>query len=104
MKCKLNDLCFIIKSNNISNIGKVVTCADYLGYLSIGTYDYYSSKYGKGYYIIATQGHYWLTKGNLTSIDGTPLEITVFNDTDLLPIPTEPIEDSETSSKELEFN
>lgn len=104
MKCKLNDLCFVIKSNNIKNIGKVVTCTEYLGYLSIGRYEYYSSKYGKCYYTIDTQGHYWLTKGNLINIDGIHLEISVFNDTELCPIPTEPIEDSEISSKELEFN
>ena len=99
MKCKLNDLCFVIKSRVPSNIGKVVTCKQYLGYYTKG------AQVVDGLcFVVEQSAHFWMVEGNVTDYGGRNLGYGVSSEYQLLPIPTEPIEDSEISSRELEFN
>lgn len=101
MKCKLNDLCFVIKTlGNPLNLGKVVTCKEYLGFVNKGI-----NIYKEGLYFTATtEDHYWIVEGNVLTRAGESFGFIAISESELLPIPTEPIEDSEISSKELEFN
>ena len=100
MKCKLNDLCFVIKSETVANIGKVVTCKKYLGRLPMGR-NYFNMNFLD---VKDAAKEYWIVTGNLVNNIGTQFNFGLYGDNDLLPIPTEPVEDFEISSKELEFN
>ena len=102
MKCKLNDLCFVIKADVISNLGKVVTCTEYLGYLSNGKHYWQSKVIGLCDFWVSEVGHYWIVEGNLTNNDGVKLPILAMSERELLPIKGEPLEDFEISCKELE--
>ena len=101
MKCKLNDLCFVIKTlGNPLNLGKVVTCKEYLGYFKPGLHHYKCNLN----ILALTEGHHWIVEGSVATIEGRHFGYISISESELLPIPTEPIEDSEISSKELEFN
>lgn len=99
MKCKQNDLCFVIKSRVNNNLGKIVTCKEYLGFLEKGRHTWRGIEFDIFY-----TDHHWIAEGNIETISGHKLGYASFSENQLLPIPTEPIEDSEISSKELEIN
>lgn len=96
-KCKLNDLCFIIKSKIQSNIGKIVTCKEYLGFFEKGNY-----LVNGGWHIAFESNHYWLVTGNVTTWSGIDDGCGFASESQLLPIKGEPLEDFEISCKELE--
>ena len=97
MKCKLNDLCFVIKSKIQSNIGKIVTCKEYLGFFEKGIYSI------NGERLVAFESnHYWRVVGNVATWSGLDDGYGFSSESQLLPIKGEPVEDFEISCKELE--
>jgi hypothetical protein len=89
MKCKLNDLCFIIKpghTGNTANLGKVVTCTEYLGYLGIGRHYHNHKKLGMILFFVHAQNHYWGIEGNLINYYGVKMPFLAAPESELLPI------------------
>lgn len=99
MKCKLNDLCFVVNVGESPNFGKIVICKEYLGFLTPGVYFHSAGKY-----FVRESDHWWCIEGNVMDSTGSYNGSVMCPEKYLLPIKWEPIEDSEISSKELEFN
>ena len=83
-KCKLNDICFIIKALRQSNIGKVVETVEYLGYFQK---DEQFTWNGEVWTAIDTD-HHWVIKGNLDTMYGNS-KLSYIMDSWLLPMKPE---------------
>ena len=65
MKCKLNDICFIVKSIRPVNIGLVVDCKEYLGYYLMDDIIEISGER----YVAIISDNYWLIENKNSSIE-----------------------------------
>lgn len=95
MKNKLGGLAFIKTVKNPENIGKVVTCIEYLGWLEFGS----SLMYEGIAYAVSVGGHVWAVESKYD-----PLLINnklgygsrrVYSDSVLQPIGTDGVDDDE---------
>ena len=96
MKCKLNDLCFILNSLRPSNLGKVVEIVEYLGYFQKDE----QYKWNGEVWTAFDTDHYWVIKGNLETMYGISKMATIM-DSWLLPLDSEPANDSVMQEEEL---
>jgi hypothetical protein len=83
-KCKLNDICFILKALRQSNIGKVVETVEYLGYFQKDEPFTWSGEVWTAF----DTDHHWVVKGNLETHYGTS-ELSYIMDSWLLPMKPE---------------
>jgi hypothetical protein len=88
MKCKLNDLAFITKALRQENIGKVVTCAKYLGYYERGA----TITINGEHWFAFDSDDYWLISGNIETQFGQAKQSYIM-DSWLTPI--QPLSDNE---------
>ena len=65
-KCKLNDICFILKALRQSNIGKVVETVEYLGYFQKDEQFLWNGELWTAF----DTDHHWVVKGNLETLYG----------------------------------
>jgi hypothetical protein len=94
MKCKQGDLAFIKKALRYENIGKVVTCARYLGYYERGSKVTISGEE----WLAFDSDNYWLVKGDIETMFGKARE-SYIPDTWLAPIsPLPPKESNNTDT------
>lgn len=98
MRCKLGDLAFINKSIRPRNVGKVVTCKEYLGYFIEG-------ESINEYSVAFMTDHFWLIESNRQDIelmDGMASTAYV-PDLWLTPITPPPLEDDEDADMPFEL-
>lgn len=83
-KCKLNDICFMLKALRQSNIGKVVETVEYLGYFQK---DDQLTWNGEVWTAFDTD-HHWVIKGKLETLYGNST-MAIALDSWLLPLKPE---------------
>lgn len=88
MKCKQGQMAFIIKSLRPANIGRIVTCAKYIGYYSQGDTITMSGES----WMAPDTDDYWMIEGNLETQFG-PSKIAYIMDSYLSPIEPDTILD-----------
>jgi hypothetical protein len=83
-KCKLNDICFILKALRQSNIGKVVETVEYLGCFQKDEQFHWNGEVWTAF----DTDHHWVVKGNLDTAYGKS-ELSYIIDSWLLPMKPE---------------
>lgn len=106
-RCKLNEMAIIIKPVQIENVGKIITCIEYLGYLQKGDL----LDYGGTGWAVAETDHYWIIQAPSKSIvlkgtDGNAVmtQICVSADHRLVPLKPDTLVEETSTTKELTVN
>ena len=83
LRCKLNDLAFIIRAMNEANIGRIVLCKEYLGYFQKDEPVMYSGEKWAAW----DTGHIWVvfSESGLTTMYGNS-KIALMMDHWMIPI------------------
>ena len=90
MRCKAGELAFIRKSMRTTNIGRVVTCKEMLGYFIQGE----SFLYNGESWMAHETDYMWVVSGNIETLFGNSAEALV-PDSWMTPIRPEPVETTE---------
>ena len=83
-KCKLNDVCFILKAIRRVNLGKVVETVEYLGHFKKDESFIWNGEVWR----TAITDHHWVIKGNLDTAYGNS-KLSYIADSWLLPMKPE---------------
>lgn len=97
MKCKIGQICFIKKAIRQENIGRVVTCAKYLGYYSRGDTITISGEP----WLAPDTDDYWCVTGNIETQFGAASQAYIM-DSWLSPIEPLPPEEADETDELLE--
>lgn len=91
-KCKLNDICFILKAVRQSNIGKVVETVEYLGYFQKDEQFLWNGEFWSA----VDTDHHWVVKGSSLMTMYGHSKLSTIMDSWLLPIKPETSDDEVT--------